>query len=97
MSVKTEEIIDILSKEFQVSKDEILNQSIKIFIERRLREIEIEILNITKKYNVKSVEEIEERYKDGSLSEAESWKDYQRLDHLEYYYNRLKNLLESLK
>ena len=44
----------------------------------------------------RSVEEMEARYQDGSLEEADSWRDLQRLDRLEYRRDRLQHLLGSI-
>jgi len=35
-------------------------------------------------------------YRDGSLEEADTWRDLQRLDHLEYKRDRLLKLPEAL-
>ena len=43
-----------------------------------------------------SVEEMEARYRDGTLEEAGSWQDLQCLDHLEYKRDRLLQLIEAL-
>jgi len=42
------------------------------------------------------VEEMEARYRQDTLEEATSWRDLQRLDHLEYKQERLVRLLEAL-
>jgi len=39
---------------------------------------------------------MEARYRDGTLEEADSWRDLQRLDHLEYTRDRLVQLLEAV-
>jgi hypothetical protein len=39
---------------------------------------------------------MEARYRDGTLEEADTWRDLQRLDHLEYKRDRLLKLLEAL-
>jgi hypothetical protein len=59
-----------------------------------LRELKTEILEIRGRYNVANVEEMEAGYREGTLEEAGSWRDLQRLDHLEYRRDRLLELLE---
>jgi len=39
---------------------------------------------------------MEGRYREGTLEEADSWQDLQRLDHLEYKRNRPQKFLDSL-
>ena len=58
--------------------------------------MQAQIFQITGSYGVTGVEEMEERYRSGVLAEAASWRDLQRLDHLEYKLDRLLRLLESL-
>ncbi len=97
MPTKTEEIIKEVSQEFQVSQDQVLQQSLKAFLEHRLRAVEAELFEISGKYNISSVEAMESCYREGSLEEAESWRDLQRLDHLEYQRDRLRELLRKLR
>jgi len=54
------------------------------------------IFQITGSYGVSGVEEMEARYRQGTLEEATSWRDLQRLDHLEYKQERLARLLKTL-
>jgi len=74
----------------------LLRQGLKAFLERRLRAVKAEIFELYGRYGVSSVEEMEARYRDGTLEEANSWRDLQRLDHLEYKRDRLQQLLETL-
>ncbi len=39
---------------------------------------------------------MESRYRNGTLEEAVSWGDFQRLDHLEYKRDRLLQVIEAL-
>jgi hypothetical protein len=39
---------------------------------------------------------MEGRYREGTLEEADSWRDLQRLDHLEYKRDCLLQLLETV-
>lgn len=73
-----------------------LKQGLRTFLERQLREVKAEIFQITGRYGVSGVEEMEARYRDGTLEEADTWRDLQRLDHLEYKRDRLLKLLEAL-
>jgi hypothetical protein len=40
---------------------------------------------------------MEERYKQGTLEEKDTWRDFQRLDHSEYMKQRLEQLLRELE
>jgi hypothetical protein len=85
-----------VAQELYLSQEELLKQGARSLLERQLREIKAEIFHISGRYGVSSVEEMETRYRDGTLEEADSWQDLQRLDHLEYKRDRLLKLLEAL-
>lgn len=96
MIPKVEEVAEELARELGASKESILEQGLRSFLEKRLREIKVELNQITSRYQVSSVAEMEERYREGSLEEAESWRDLQRLDHLEYKRERFSHLLKEM-
>ena len=97
MSAKSRRVIEELAKELKFSEEVILEESLKVFLEKKLREVRAEILQIVGKYGVSSVEEMEGKYKEGTLEEADTWRDLQRLDHLEYKRDYLMQLLKDLK
>lgn len=97
MSTKTDEIITALSRELQRPKEAILEESLQALLERQLREVKAEILQIAGKHNVASAEQMDERYRAGTVDEAGTWQDFQRLDHLEYKRDRLDQLLQELR
>ena len=94
MAVQSNAILHTVAQELHVSEDELLKQGLRSFLERQLREVKAEIFEISGRYGVFSVEEMEARYRDGTLEEADSWRDLQRLDHLEHKRDRLLQLLE---
>jgi len=96
MATKTEEIITALAEELQRPREVILEKGLRAFLERQLRQVKAEILQIAGKYGISSVEEMEARYREGTLEEADSWRDLQQLDHLEYKRDRLARLLQEL-
>ncbi len=52
MQTETNKTLEVLAKEFNLSKDTILKESLKIFLEKKLREIKTEIFKITGKYKI---------------------------------------------
>ncbi|NPV07017.1 MAG: hypothetical protein HPY83_03510 [Anaerolineae bacterium] len=96
MPQDTDAVLEAVAREFQVSKEDLLKKSLVVLLERHLREVKAEIFEITGRYGVSSVEEMEARYRAGTLGEADSWRDLQRLDQLEYRRDRLLRLLQSL-
>jgi hypothetical protein len=89
-------MLKTVAEELRLSEEDLLKEGLRTFLERRLREVKAEIFQITGRYGVSGVEEMEARYRDGTLKEADTWRDLQRLDHLEYKRDRLLKLLEAL-
>ena len=96
MSAQVQSVFTIAAQELRIFPDELLKQGTRVLLERQLREVKAEIYRITGRYGVASVNEMEERYRDGALEEVDSWQDLQRLDHLEYKRDRLLELLMTL-
>ena len=97
MVVQTDVILSTVAQELSVSEDDLLKQALRSILERHLRQVQAEISLICSRYGVSGVEEMEARYRNGALEEADSWRDWQRLDHLEYKRERLLKLLEDLR
>lgn len=96
MGAQIRTMLTTVAHELHIPEEEVLKQGLRAFLERQLRAITAEIFEIYGRYGVSSVEEIEARYRDGTLEEADSWRDLQRLDHLEYKQDRLQQLLETV-
>ncbi|WDN90760.1 hypothetical protein BuS5_03731 [Desulfosarcina sp. BuS5] len=96
MQTVIDKTLDVLAKEFNLSRDLLIKESLKIFLERKLREIKTEVFRLSGKYRVSSVKEMEELYKKGEIEEKDSWRDYQKLDHLEYKKAEIEKLLDEL-
>lgn len=97
MQAETTRTLEILSKELSLSEDEIIREGLRVFLERKLREIKSEIFRITGKYKIKSVADFEELYKTGQVEEKDTLSDYQKLDHLEYKKEEIEKLLQTAR
>ena len=96
MDTQSESLLRTVAGALKLSEEDLLREGLRSYLERQLREVKAEIFQISGRYGVSSVEEMESRYRDDRLDEADSWRDYQRLDHLEYQRDQLLKLLESL-
>lgn len=96
MTLATTEILSGVAEELQVPEDDLIRMGVHSYLERQLRSIQAEIFAIVSRYNVAGVEDMEARYRDGSLDEADTWQDLQRLDHLEYKRERFQRLIETI-
>ena len=89
-------LIKTAAEELGLSQEDLIAQGLRRLLERQLHEVQAQIFQITGSYGVSGVEEMEARYRQGTLEEATSWRDLQRLDHLEYKQERLARLLKAL-
>jgi len=97
MKSETNKTLELLAKEFNLTEDMLIKEGLKIFLERKLRDIKTEIFKITGKYNIKSIQEFEELYKKGKVEEKDSWEDYKKLDHLEFKKDQIEKLLSEFE
>lgn len=89
-------LIKTAAEEFGLSQEDLMAQGLRSFLERQLHEVQAQIFQITGFYGVSGVEEMEARYRKGTLEEDNSWRDLQHLDHLEYKQERLAHLRKAL-
>ena len=94
MTMQGTEMLSTVARALHLSEEEVLKQGLHSFLEHQLREVRAEIFAISGRHGVSSVEEMDARYRDGTLEEADSWRDLQCLDHLEYKRDSLLQLLE---
>lgn len=89
-------VLDAVAKELHMSPKELLEESLKTYLEKRLSRVEADIFLIAKKYGIKDVFELDSKVKEGSFSENEAYDDYFVLDNLETEKTKIRVLLEAL-
>jgi len=89
--------IESVAKKLNLSGDEVIRESLKFYVERKIREFKADIFKIKTKYGVSSTEDFEEKYKKGEIEEKDSWQDLQKLDHLEFKKEELEKALVGIK
>lgn len=96
MIAQAQQTLKLASETLGISEDDLLMQGLLRYLQSQLHETQANIFQITGQYNVSDVADMEDRYRSGSLEEEPSWRDMQRLDHLEYKRDQLQDLLEHL-
>lgn len=89
-------VVDMVAKEFHMSPDEIISESLKIYLHQKLAKIEADIFLIAKRHGVKDVFELDSKVKSGFISEQNAYDDYFTLDNLEAEKEKIKKLLEKV-
>lgn len=87
--------IQQIAREFKIDSNELIQKSVKLYLQQQLTKIEAELFQYCKKYGVKTVFEMDERLKDGSLRENDIIDDFFTFDHLEHERERIMSLLEE--
>lgn len=89
-------VIDKVAKEFHMKPKELLKESLKTYLEKRLSKVEADIFLLVKKYGVKDVFEFDFKVREGFVSEKEAYEDYFTFDNLEADREKIKKFLEKL-
>ena len=79
-----------------IDVDMLEKESLKVYLKKKMRKYNAEILEICRKYGVKSAKEFEELYKSGKLDEENTLDDFFRLDYLESQVEKIKAALREL-
>lgn len=89
-------VIDAVAKEFNMKPKELLKESLKTYLEKRLSKVEADIFLLAKKYGVKDVFEFDSKVKEGFIKEKDAYEDYFIFDNLEAEREKIKKFLEKL-
>ncbi|MBS4059454.1 MAG: hypothetical protein KG029_03560 [Bacteroidetes bacterium] len=89
-------VIDAVAKELRMKPKELLKESLKTYLEKRLSKLEADIFLMTKKYGVKDVFEFDSRVNAGFIKEADAYEDYFIFDNLEAEREKIKKFLDKL-
>jgi hypothetical protein len=89
-------VIDAVAKEFHMKPKELLKESLKTYLEKRLSKVEADIFLLTKKYGVTDVFELDSKVKAGFIRESDAYEDYFVFDNLEAEREKIKKFLEKL-
>jgi hypothetical protein len=89
-------VLDMVAKELHMKPKELMKESLKTYLEKRLSKIEADIFLIAKKYGVKDVFDLDVKVKEGVVSERDAYEDYFVYDNLEAEREKIKTFLEKL-
>ncbi len=96
MEVSNMAVIDMVAKELHMNPDELLKESLKTYLEKRLSKVESDIFLLSKKYGIKDVFEMDAKVKEGFISEKDAYDDYFTLDNLEAEREKVKKTLGKI-
>ena len=80
----------------QMPVAELERESLRVYLQKRLAEIQASLDELKQRYRVTTSEQMETLYREGKLGEENSWQDFFRFDHLEDERDSLQRALNAL-
>jgi len=89
-------LIEQIAQQLETKPQTLERESLKLYVEKKLRVVESELLRLAHKYGVQNVTELDEMIRQGKYHEDEAFEDYFEFDNLESERDKLVSVLESL-
>ena len=89
-------LIEQIAQKLETEPQTLERESLKLYVERKIRVIESELLRLAHKYGVQNVTELDEMIRQGKYHEDEAFEDYFEFDNFESERDKLVSVLESL-
>jgi hypothetical protein len=88
--------IEQVANHFNLTPQQVEQESLRLYLERKLRLVESELFTLARQYGVQTVTALDEAVQAGRFHEEEMFEDYFRFDYLESERDSLHKLLERL-
>lgn len=88
--------VQTLAKELNINSDQLMLESINLYLKNNLYKIESEMHVILHKFNVCNIYDFEQKVKSGAINELKGFDDFFKLDNLSAKQDKLKSLLELI-
>jgi hypothetical protein len=85
---------ETIAVKLNLSPEELARRSLRVYLEKRLRLVESQLLTLTRQYGVETVTALDALIAEGKLKESAAFEDFFEFDYLE---SERETLLESLK
>ena len=87
---------EAIATKLDISPEELERESLRLFLENRLRLVESQLLELGRRYGVKTVGDLDDLISEGKVHEAQAFEDLFEFDYLEDERDRLMESLEEL-
>ena len=88
--------LETVAKELNVSRDELLEKSLKTYLHEQLRFLNTERLALCKKFGVTTLREMDEMIMKGEAKEEDILEDFQRVDYLTAEAKKIERMLKEM-
>lgn len=89
-------VYEDIALRLQLPPQKLERESLRLFLNHRLRLVESQLLNLARKYGVETVAELDQLVQSGQIHEREAFEDYFEFDRLEAERDTLLDALEEL-
>lgn len=89
-------LIEQVAQRLQTKPEVLERESLKLYLEKKLRVVESELLLLAHRYGVRDVTELDEMIRQGKFHEDEAFEDYFNFDYLEHERDKLLQVSEEL-
>lgn len=89
--------IEEVAKTLDIDPVKLEKESLEFFLQKELRNLEVEIYRIGNKHGIKSVLELDEKLKKGEIKEEEMLDDFIELEFLETRKEKILKVLGKVK
>lgn len=89
-------VLKELAKDLGMEPDDLMRESLEVFLRGKLKIIESELFLLAKKYGVSSVLELDKMVKEGRFHEEDAFEDYFKFDNLEAERDLILEHLEKI-
>ena len=89
-------LIKQIAQKLEIEPQTLERKSLRLYVERKIRLIESELLRLAHRYGVQNVTELDEMIRQGKYHEGEAFEDYFEFDNLESERDTLVSVLETL-
>jgi len=96
MSLNTQTMIQNIAKDFNLSYELFIQESARLFLGKKLKEIKSQIYEIACRYGISSIDDFEDLYKQGKIEELATFNDYKTFDRLEFQKDKIEKLLDEI-
>jgi len=89
-------LLNDIAQRFDVTPEQVQQESLRLYLERRQRFVESELLALAFTYGVQTVEQLDDAIQAGRFHETEAFDDYFRFDYLESELDSVRELLTQV-
>lgn len=89
-------LLDQVATRLNTTPEQLERDSLRVYLERKLRFTESELFSLAERYGVRTVFELDAAVQAGRFHEPETFEDYFRFDYLEGERESLRELLSQL-